>query len=239
MLDITRSRQGIVDDTDVRQMWHGGGERLPVPVLPEPQYAQPVEAATANCNAGQKKMLASLARRVISTFPAALFSWQAVVLGGQLLCCSAGIVLTVVSGGAAPLLILAGIGLAIAIADIACLIHHQRHGLPMEHDSIANAVYFIARCFFEQQKSQDLGSSVSLGARALLTVVVVGQPFWCTTLGLNVPIFRQISIASYSALAFMRYGATGLPVTGLQVSVPFFRLLARLFPNEDVNGATR
>ncbi len=37
----------------------------------------------------------------------------------------------------------AGIGLAIAIADVACLIYHHKHHLPMAHDSIGNAVFIL------------------------------------------------------------------------------------------------
>lgn len=95
-------------------------------------------------------MILSLAKRVIRFFPPVLFSEQAVVFGGHVFCCSAGIALTVLSSGAAPLLVLAGFGLAIATADIACFIYHQKHGLMMENDCIANAVFFIARQFYDE-----------------------------------------------------------------------------------------
>lgn len=85
--------------------------------------------------------------------PAELFSWQSVVLGGQVVCCGAGIVLVVFSGGSAPLL-LAGFGLAITIADIASLIYHRKHGLPMGQDSIANAVYLISYRFLTRARAR-------------------------------------------------------------------------------------
>ncbi|WP_367298359.1 pathogenicity island 2 effector protein SseG [Hafnia alvei] len=232
MIDGIRASQVSAVDEETRQMLQRLVDQLPVPVLPKPQHVEPVQSAIS-CETGQKSMLASLAKRAISVFPPALFSWQAVVLGGQILCCSAGIVLAVLSGGAAPLLVLAGVGLAIAIADIACLIYHQKHSLPMGHDSIANAVYYIARHFYDEQKCQNVGSMVSLGSRALLTVAVIGQPLVCSSLGLSLPIFRLLNNAAYGALAFMRYGAAGCPVTGQQVSVPFFRLLAHLFPRDE------
>lgn len=74
---------------------------------------------------------------------------------------------------------------------------------------------------------------VSLGSRALLTAAVVGQPFMMTSVGLSPPIFHPVSNAAWGTLAFLRFGAAGCPVTGQQVSVPFFRLLARLFPPTD------
>lgn len=233
MIDRICTSQGSVVDEETRQMLQGLIDQLAVPVLPKPQCIEPVPTTISPCEAGQQSMLSSLAKRVINTFPSALFSWQAVILGGQVLCCSAGIVLTVLSGGAAPLLVLAGLGLAIAIADIACLIYHRKHSLPMAHDSIANAVYFIAMHFCNEQRSQDVGSMVSLGSRALLTATVIGQPLMFSSLGLSLPILRPLSNAAYGALAFMRYGAAGCPVTGQQVSVPFFRLLAQLFPRDE------
>ncbi|WP_261369252.1 pathogenicity island 2 effector protein SseG [Yersinia mollaretii] len=214
-------------------MLQGLVDQLPVPYLPKPQSVEPVQTTTSPCEAGQKRMLSSLAKRAIGVFPSVLFSWQAVVVGGQVLCCSAGIVLTVLSGVPVPLLVLAGLGLAIAIADIACLIYHQKHSLPMAHDSIANAVYFMAKHFYDEQKCQDLGSMVSLGSRALLTVAVIGQSLVCSSLGLSLPILCPLSNTAYSALEFMRYGAAGCPVTGQQVSMPFFRLLAQLFPCDE------
>ncbi|MDN6115210.1 MAG: pathogenicity island 2 effector protein SseG, partial [Enterobacterales bacterium] len=78
-----------------------------------------------------------------------------------------------------------------------------------------------------------VGSMVSLGSRALLTATVIGQPLMFSSLGLSLPILRPLSNAAYGALAFMRYGAAGCPVTGQQVSVPFFRLLAQLFPRDE------
>ncbi|KML18225.1 pathogenicity island 2 effector protein SseG [Leclercia adecarboxylata] len=179
-------------------------------------------------------MLARLTERAAGMIPAGLFSWQNVVLGGQILCCSSGIVLAVLSGGsAAPLLLLAGFGLAIAIADVACLIYHRKHGLPMSHDSIANAVYLIAHRFYDASKSETIAEMVSLGSRALLTAAVVGQPFMMTSVGLSLPLFRRVSDATRGTLAILRFGAAGSPATGLQASVPFFRLLARLFPPTD------
>lgn len=56
---------------------------------------------------------------------------------------------------------LAGIGLAIAIADVACLIYHHKHHLPMAHDSIGNAVFYIANCFANQRKSMAIAKAVS------------------------------------------------------------------------------
>lgn len=233
MISSIRASQSLMVDEETRQMLQGLVEQLPIPTLPRPQCVEPVSTTISPCEAGQKNMLSNLAKRVINTFPSELFSWQAVILGGQVLCCSAGIVLTVLSGGAAPLLVLAGVGLSIAIADIACLIYHRKHSLPMAHDSIANAVYFIAMHFCNEQRSQDVGSMVSLGSRALLTAAVIGQPLMCSSLGLSLPILRPLSNATYGVLAFMRYGAAGCPVTGQQVSVPFFRMLAQLFPRSE------
>lgn len=73
----------------------------------------------------------------------------------------------------------------------------------------------------------------SLGSRALLTAAVVGQSFFITSLGLGLPIFRPLSSAAYNTLASMRYGAAGSSVTGMKVSVPFFLLLAHLFPSDE------
>ena len=225
--------QSLIVGEETRQMLQELVDQLPVPVLPKPRCIEPVQTSIPPRESGQQSMLSSLAKCVIKAFPSALFSKQAAILGGQVLCCSASIVLTVLSGGTAPLLVLAGLGLAIAIADIACLIYHQKHSLPMAHDSIANAVYFIAMHFYNEQRSQDVGSMVSLGSRALLTAAVIGQPLMCSSLGLSLPILRPLSNATYGALAFMRYGAAGCPVTGQQASVPFFRLLAQLFPRDE------
>lgn len=116
-------------------------ESPPCPSLPHPETN--MESGRIGPQQGKERLLAGLAKRVIECFPKEIFSWQTVILGGQILCCSAGIALTVLSGGGAPLLALAGIGLAIAIADVACLIYHHKHHLPMAHDSIGNAVFIL------------------------------------------------------------------------------------------------
>lgn len=233
MIDIGRTGHGMVVSDEVQQMLREMVEGLTVPTLPAPQHDAANKEAEDACRQGQKSMLARLTERAANMIPAGLFSWQSVVLGGQILCCGAGIVLAVFSGGSAPLLLLAGFGLAIAIADIACLIYHRKHGLPMGHDSIANAVYLIAHRFYDASKSQSIAGMVSLGSRALLTATVVGQPFMMTSVGLSLPIFRLVSDAAWGSLAFLRYGAVGCPVTGQQASIPFFRLLDRLFPPTD------
>lgn len=233
MVDIGRTVQRVVVSDEVQQMVREMVEGLTVPVLPAPQHDAVNMKAQDICKQGQKSMLARLVGRATGMIPAALFSWQSVVLGGQVFCCGAGIVLAIFSGGSVPLLLMAGFGLAIAIADISCLIYHHKHGLPMGHDSIANAVYLIAHRFYDASKSQSIAGMVSLGSRALLTAAVVGQPFMMTSVGLSLPIFRPVSNAAWGTLAFLRYGAAGCPVTGQRVSVPFFRLLARLFPPTD------
>jgi secreted effector protein SseG len=233
MVDIGRTGHGVAVSAEVRQMVREMVEGLTVPVLPAPQHDAANKEAEDACKQGQESMLARLAERAADMIPAGFLSWQSVVLGGQILCCGAGIVLVVFSGGSAPLLLAAGIALAIAIADIACLMYHCKHGLPMGHDSIANAVYLIAHRFYDVSKSQNIAEMVSLGSRALLTAAVVGQPFMMTSVGLSLPIFRQVNNVAWGTLAFLRFGAAGCPVTGQQVSVPFFRLLARLFPPTD------
>ncbi|WP_447783542.1 pathogenicity island 2 effector protein SseG [Enterobacter asburiae] len=233
MVDIGRTGHGVAVSDEVQQMVREMVEGLTVPVLPAPQRDAVNKEAEDTCKQGQKSMLARLTGRAEGMIPAELFSWQSVVLGGQVFCCGAGIVLAIFSGGSVPLLLLAGFGLAIAIADIACLVYHHKHGLPMGHDSIANAVYLIAHRFYEASKSQNIAEMVSLGSRALLTAAVVGQPFMMTSVGLSLPIFRPVSNTAWGTLAFLRYGAAGCPVTGQRVSVPFFRLLARLFPPTD------
>lgn len=233
MLDIGRTGHGVAVSAEVQQMMREMVEGLTVPVLPAPEHDATNKEVEDTCKQGQESMLAKLTERAVGMIPAELFSWQSVVLGGQTLCCGAGIVLAVFSGGSAPLLLLAGFGLAIAIADIACLVYHRKHGLPMGHDSIANAVYLIAHRFYDLNKSQTIAGMVTLGSRALLTAAVVGQPFMMTSVGLSLPVFRLESNAAWGTLAALRYGAAGCPVTGQQVSVPFFRLLARLFPPTD------
>lgn len=238
MTQIGRTGSGMAVDANMQQRVKELVEGLKGPDLPPPPDNVSNRGAEATCRHGQKSMLASLSERVISMIPPGLFSWQTVVLGGQVLCCGAGIVLTIFSGGSLPLLLLAGFGLAIAIADVACLIYHQRHGLPAGHDSIANAVYLIAQRFYDESKSQNIAGMVSLGSRALLTATVMGHSFMVTSVGLSMPLFRPLSEATWSTLAFLRYGAAGCPVTGQQASVPFFRLLARLFPRDDANAQT-
>lgn len=233
MVDIGRISHGMAVSAEVQQMVREIVEGLTVPDLPAPPHDAVNKEVEDTCKHGQKSMLARLTERATGMIPSGLFSQQSVVLGGQILCCGAGVVLAVFSCGSAPLLLLAGFGLAIAIADIACLIYHRKHGLPMGHDSIANAVYRIAHRFYDESKSQTIAGMVSLGSRALLTAAVVGQPFMMTSVGLSLPIFRLVNNAAWSTLAFLRYGAAGCPVTGQKVSVPFFRLLARLFPPMD------
>lgn len=233
MVDIDRTGHGVVVSDEMQQMVRERVEVLTVPVLPAPHHDAVNKKAEDTCKLGQKSMLARLTGRATGMIPSELFSWQSVVLGGQVFCCGAGILLAIFGGGSALLLLLAGVGLAIAIADIACLIYHRKHGLPMGHDSIANAVYLIAHRFYDASKSQSIAGMVSPGSRALLTAAVVGQPFMMTSVGLSLPIFRPVSNAAWGTLAFLRFGAEGCPVTGQQVSVPFFRLLALLFPPTD------
>ena len=233
MVDIDRTGHGVAVIDEVQQMVREMVEGVTIPILPVPQRDAVNKVTEATCKQGQKSMLNRLTGRAAGMIPVELFSWQSVVLGGQVFCCGAGIVLAIFSGGSVPLLLLAGFGLAIAIADIACLIYHHKHGLPMGHDSIANAVYLIAHRFYEAKKSQNIAGMVSLGSRALLTAAVVGQPFMMNSVGLSLPIFHLVNNTAWGTLACLRYGAAGCPVTGQRVSVPFFRLLARLFPPTD------
>ncbi|MFP2694225.1 hypothetical protein ACLETS_23875 [Enterobacter ludwigii] len=96
---------------EVQQMVREMVERLTVPVLPAPQHDAVNKKAEYICKQGQKSMLARLTGRATGMIPAELFSWQSVVLGGQVFCCGAGIVLAIFSGGSVPLLLLAGFGL--------------------------------------------------------------------------------------------------------------------------------
>lgn len=232
MVDIGSIGHGGATSAEVQKMIQEIVEGLTLPVLPEPVHIVPGKETGDTRKQGQHSMIAGLTARVMNMIPAEIFSWQSAVLGGQVLCCGAGVALTIFCGGSVPLLLFAGFGLAIAIADVACLIYHNRHGLPMGHDSIANAVYTIAHRFYEEGKSRTIAETVTFGSRALLTAAVVGAPFMMTSVGLNLPIFKVLNNSAWGALAFFRYGAAGCPVTGQQVSVPFFRLLARLFPED-------
>ncbi|MFP1926253.1 pathogenicity island 2 effector protein SseG [Lonsdalea quercina] len=235
MADITRTGSTVY--AEVWQAVQEGDDKLPSPVLPLPQRAESSAPGAFSREEGQQSMLASLVKRVIRVFPPALFSWQAIVVGGQLLCCSSAIVLAVLCPGTVPLLLLSSIGLAIAVADIACFIKHQEQALPMEHDSIANAVYCIAQRFCDKQKSQHIGSVVSLGARLLLTVASCGLSYMSTSLGLSYPLFRQVYNAAQGSLIFLRYGQQGQSVVGQNASGAFFRLMARLFPPDESDTA--
>ncbi|MDI8993086.1 hypothetical protein MJI20_30130, partial [Salmonella enterica subsp. enterica serovar Anatum] len=42
---------------------------------------------------------------------------------------------------------------------VACLIYHHKHHLPMAHDSIGNAVFYIANCFANQRKSMAIAKA--------------------------------------------------------------------------------
>lgn len=234
MADITRISSAVY--AGFWQAGQEGGDKLPSPELPLPRRAALPPPVAFSREAGQQSMLDCLAKRVIRVFPPALFSWQAVVLGGQLLCCGSAIVLAVLCPGTAPLLLLSSIGLAIAVADIACFIKHQKQALPMEHDSIANAVYCIAQRFCDKQKSQHIGSVVSLGARMLLTVASCGLSYVSTSLGLSYPLFRQVYNAAQGSLIFLRYGLQGRSAVGQNASEAFFRLMARLFPPDETDN---
>ncbi|ECM4415750.1 pathogenicity island 2 effector protein SseG, partial [Salmonella enterica subsp. enterica serovar Senftenberg] len=72
-------------------------ESPPCPSLPHPETN--MESGRVGPQQGNERLLAGLAKRVIECFPKEIFSWQTVILGGQILCCSAGIALTVLSGG--------------------------------------------------------------------------------------------------------------------------------------------
>ncbi|AGS65356.1 hypothetical protein A676_00072 [Salmonella enterica subsp. enterica serovar Enteritidis str. 2010K-0262] len=181
---------------------------------------------------GKERLLAGLAKRVIECFPKEIFSWQTVILGGQILCCSAGIALTVLSGGGAPLVALAGIGLAIAIADVACLIYHHKHHLPMAHDSIGNAVFYIANCFANQRKSMAIAKAVSLGGRLALTATVMTHSYWSGSLGLQPHLLERLNDITYGLMSFTRFGMDGMAMTGMQVSSPLYRLLAQVTPEQ-------
>lgn len=232
-INIDGTGHGVAVSAEMQQIIKEIVEGLPVPVLPAPQHDAENKNAEDTCRQGQKKMLARLTERAAGIIHAGLFNWPSVVLGGQVFCCSAGIVLTIFSSGSIPLLLFAGVGLSIAIADIACLIYHRKHALPMGHDSIANAVYLIARRFYDEGKSRTIGGTVSLGSRVLLTAAVMGQPFIMNSAGLNPPLLRRVNSAAWGTLEFLRYGTAGNPVTGQLASIPFFRLLARLFPSKE------
>lgn len=200
-----------------------------VPVLPPPEDAVGQQPPQTHHERAQERLQQGLINRIVSVLPPALFSWQAVVLGAQTLACTAGIVLTVLSSAGAPILALAGIGLAIAIADLACLIYHQKHTLPMEHDSIANAVFFIAQRFMDEQRSQDVATAASLGGRLLLMTTTIGQVFWCGFLRFDSSTLKILNEIASGLLVFSRYGLTGISTTGMQVSGPFLRLISRHF----------
>ncbi|HDF2343657.1 TPA: pathogenicity island 2 effector protein SseG [Morganella morganii] len=231
--DIGRTGHEVVVSAEMQKIIKEIVAGLPVPVLPAPRDDAAHKERKDTCRQGQKRMLARLTERAAGMIPAELFSRQSVVLGGQIFCCSAAIALAVSGGGAVPLLLFAGVGLSIAVADIACLIYHRKHTLPMGHDSIANAVYLIAHRFYDVNKSKNIGEIVSLGSRALLTAAVMGRSFMMTSAGLSHPYFRLVHSAAWGTLKFLRYGAAGCPVTGQQAGAPFFRLLKCLFPPAD------
>ncbi|ECE6698416.1 pathogenicity island 2 effector protein SseG [Salmonella enterica subsp. houtenae] len=221
---------------------HAGGQlpvpapadSSPCPTLPHPETNMDVESGRIGPQQGKERLLAGFAKRVIAAFPKEIFSWQMVILGGQVLCCSAGIALTVLSGGGVPLLALAGVGLAIAIADVACLICHHRHHLPMAHDSIGNAVFYIANCFVNQRKSMAIAKAVSLGGRVALTATVMTHSYWCSALGLPSHLLERMNDITYGLISFTRFGMDGMSMAGMQVSSPFYRLLAQVNPEKNV-----
>ncbi|EBQ2378133.1 pathogenicity island 2 effector protein SseG [Salmonella enterica subsp. enterica] len=176
-------------------------ESPPCPSLPHPETN--MESGRIGPQQGKERVLAGLAKRVIECFPKEIFSWQTVILGGQILCCSAGIALTVLSGGGAPLVALAGIGLAIAIADVACLIYHHKHHLPMAH-----------------------------GGRLALTATVMTHSYWSGSLGLQPHLLERLNDITYGLMSFTRFGMDGMAMTGMQVSSPLYRLLAQVTPEQ-------
>ncbi|EEC7123563.1 pathogenicity island 2 effector protein SseG [Salmonella enterica] len=204
----------------------------PCPSLPHPETTRDVEIGRIDPQQGKERLLTGLAKRMIAVFPKEIFSWQMVILGGQVLCCSAGIALTVLSGGGAPLLAMAGVGLAIAIADVACLIYHHKHHLPVAHDSIGNAVFYIANCFVNQRKSMAIAKAVSLGGRLALTATVMTHSYWSSTLGLQSHLLERINDITYGLMSFTRFGMDGMAMTGMQVSSPLYRLLAQVMPEQ-------
>ncbi|MBA3111590.1 pathogenicity island 2 effector protein SseG [Salmonella enterica] len=206
-------------------------DSAPCPLLPHPE-ATGVDIDRIGPQQGKKRLLTGFANRVREIFPKEIFSWQMVILGGQVLCCSAGIALTVLSGGCAPLLALAGVGLAIAVADVACLIYHHKHHLPMAHDSIGNAVFYIANCFVNQRKSMAIAKAVSLGGRLALTATVMTHSYWSGTLGLQSHLLERVNDITYGLMSFTRFGMDGMALTGMQVSSPLYRLLARVTPEQ-------
>ncbi|EKT7565847.1 pathogenicity island 2 effector protein SseG [Salmonella enterica] len=209
---------------------HAPADSPPCPSLPHPEANMDKEIGRIGPQQGKERLLTGLAKRVIDVFPKEIFSWQVVILGGQILCCSAGIALSVLSGGGAPLLALAGIGLAIAIADVACLIYHHKHHLPMAHDSIGNAVFYIANCFVNQRKSMAIANAVSLGGRLVLTATVMTHSYWSNSLGLQSHLLESINDITYGLMSFTRFGMDGMAMTGMQVSSPLYRLLAQVTP---------
>ncbi|EAB6841756.1 pathogenicity island 2 effector protein SseG [Salmonella enterica subsp. salamae] len=211
---------------------HAPADSPPCPSLPHPEANMDKEIGRIGPQQGKERLLTGLAKRVIDVFPKEIFSWQVVILGGQILCCSAGIALSVLSGGGAPLLALAGIGLAIAIADVACLIYHHKHHLPMAHDSIGNAVFYIANCFVNQRKSMAIANAVSLGGRLVLTATVMTHSYWSNSLGLQSHLLERINDITYGLMSFTRFGMDGMAMTGMQVSSPLYRLLAQVTPEK-------
>lgn len=211
---------------------HAPAGSPPCPSLPHPEANMDKEIGRIGPQQGKERLLTGLAKRVIDIFPKEIFSWQVVILGGQILCCSAGIALSVLSGGGAPLLALAGIGLAIAIADVACLIYHHKHHLPMAHDSLGNAVFYIANCFVNQRKSMAIANAVSLGGRLVLTATVMTHSYWSNSLGLQSHLLERINDITYGLMSFTRFGMDGMAMTGMQVSSPLYRLLAQVTPGK-------
>ncbi|ECG8588926.1 pathogenicity island 2 effector protein SseG [Salmonella enterica subsp. salamae] len=204
------------------------------PLLPPPAINPEAEISSYGPQQGKERLLTGFSKRVVEAFPKCIFSWQMVILGGQILCCSAGIALTVLSGGSAPLLALAGIGLAIAIADVACLIYHHKHNLPMAHDSIGNAVFYIAHCFVNQRKSMDIAKAVSLGGRLALTATVMTHSYWNNTLGIDSHLLEHLSENAYGLMGITRFGMDGMAMLSMQISSPFYRLLAQIMPKQGV-----
>ncbi|MGQ5524508.1 hypothetical protein ACUHMQ_14785 [Chitinimonas sp. PSY-7] len=81
------------------------------------------------------------------------------------------------SGAGTPLLVLAGVGFTLALADAGCALYDWRSkagggsGLPMEGNSIANGVYALARQLKASESTAGkLASYTSIGVRSALTI---------------------------------------------------------------------
>lgn len=193
------------------------GEILP---LPEPTISTTIGSETNNTAREVVKEAQTQNQKLEETTGVKLAKKQFLLklfgLGASSTVLGVAIIATIATGGLGiPLLALTGVATALATADAGCAYQHYRDkakggkGLEMKGDSIANAVYYLAKATgnfdgdsASAKTARKWGSSVSIVSRAVLALATLWTGFFQPT---------NVTGQAASAIGYLRAASGTLP----------------------------